>query len=121
VKQKNRSTLFHVDGVQAFGKVPLDLSIFKPDFYSVSAHKIGGPRGIGALFIKKPVRSAPLLQGGGQERQHRSGTENTAGIIGFETAASTNWSNSGKQFSNLEHAQVPDQSDEKPARRSPFD
>ena len=88
VKQKNRNTLFHIDGVQAFGKVPLDLSRLQPDFYSLSAHKIGGPRGVGALFMKKPVRSAPLLQGGGQERQHRSGTENTAGIIGFETAAS---------------------------------
>lgn len=79
-----RNAYFHVDAVQAFGK--LDISGTGADMMSVSAHKIHGPKGVGALFVKKGLRLMPFLYGGGQERGMRSGTENTSGIAGFGRA-----------------------------------
>lgn len=87
IKQKNPDLILHVDGVQAFGKIPVNLQELDADYYSISAHKLGGPRGVGALFARKPLKLSPLLKGGGQERNLRSGTENTPGILGLETAA----------------------------------
>ncbi len=86
VKKKSPKTLVHVDGVQAFGKINVDLVNVNADFYSISAHKIGGPRGVGALIVKNGVNLSPIMWGGGQENNVRSGTENTPGIIGFEKA-----------------------------------
>lgn len=86
VKKKSPKTLVHVDGVQAFGKIDVDLVNVNADFYSISAHKIGGPRGMGALIVKNGVHLSPIMWGGGQENNVRSGTENTPGIIGFEKA-----------------------------------
>jgi cysteine desulfurase len=77
----------HSDGVQTFGKIQLDLSELGVDFYSVSAHKIYGPKGIGALFARKDVPLRPLYYGGRQERGRRAGTENVPGAIGFACAA----------------------------------
>ncbi|MEM7569897.1 MAG: cysteine desulfurase family protein [Pseudomonadota bacterium] len=75
--------LVHCDGVQAFGKVPIDIATLGADFLTVSAHKIGGPKGIGALIVKDGFALTALLQGGGQERRRRPGTENVLGILGF--------------------------------------
>ena len=87
IREKSPKTLIHVDGVQAFGKIAVNMSEMNPDFYSISAHKIGGPRGIGALMIKNGVKLSPVMYGGGQENDIRPGTENTPGIIGLEKAA----------------------------------
>src|SRR4249920_2399131 len=78
---------FHSDGVQSTGKIPVDVKKLKVDLYSISAHKIHGPKGVGALFIKKGSVLKPLLTGGGHERNRRSGTENVPGIVGFGRAA----------------------------------
>ncbi|MEX0892605.1 MAG: cysteine desulfurase family protein [Gemmatimonadota bacterium] len=77
----------HTDAVQAFGKVPVDVAAASVDLLSVSAHKIGGPKGIGALYVRDGVRVDPVCHGGGQERQLRPGTENVAGAVGFAAAA----------------------------------
>lgn len=83
---KNHSkAVFHVDGVAAFGKSPGNLS--QIDLYSVSSHKIHGPKGVGALFVKKGVKIKPFLYGGDQQRKIRPGTENSTGILGFALAA----------------------------------
>ncbi len=79
--------LFHTDAVQAAGKIPLNLKDTAVDMASISAHKIHGPKGIGALFVRKGVRFAPLLRGGRQERGRRAGTENAPAIIGFGMAS----------------------------------
>lgn len=77
----------HTDAVQAFGKVPVDLRAIPWEAVSVSAHKIGGPKGVGALVVKEPSAFAPLVQGGSQQRGLRPGTENVPGIVGFGRAA----------------------------------
>jgi cysteine desulfurase len=78
---------FHSDGVQSTGKISVDVKKLGVDLYSISAHKIHGPKGIGALFIKKGTTIKPMLSGGGHERNRRSGTENVAGIVGFGEAS----------------------------------
>jgi len=78
---------FHSDGVQSTGKIPVDVRKLKVDLYSISAHKIHGPKGVGALFVRKGTIVKPQLTGGGHERNRRSGTENVAGIVGFGVAA----------------------------------
>ena len=78
---------FHSDGVQSTGKIPVDVKKLGVDLYSMSAHKIHGPKGVGALFVKKGTTLKTLLTGGGHERNRRSGTENVAGIVGFGEAA----------------------------------
>ena len=86
---REKGTLFHVDAVQGVGKVPFDVEKMKVDLASVSGHKIYGPKGIGALWVRrKPrVRIAPIIDGGGHERGMRSGTLNVPGIVGFGKAA----------------------------------
>ncbi|MFU8794574.1 MAG: cysteine desulfurase NifS [Dethiobacteria bacterium] len=78
--------LFHTDAVQVVGQLPLDLSKLKADFLSLSAHKFNGPKGVGALFMRKGIRVAPIYIGGGQERKIRPGTENVPAIIGMAKA-----------------------------------
>ena len=77
----------HTDAVQSFGRVPVDVQSLGVDMLSISAHKLYGPKGTGALYIRKGTRLAPLLYGGGQERGKRSGTENVPGIVGLGKAA----------------------------------
>jgi cysteine desulfurase len=79
--------LLHVDAIQALGKIPFDLNAIKADLVTLSAHKIGGPKGVGALVLAEGVLGLePLLRGGGQELGHRAGTENVTGIAGFGAA-----------------------------------
>ncbi len=79
--------LFHTDAVQALGKVPVDLRSFPWAAVSISAHKIGGPKGVGALIVKDPSSFAPIIRGGSQQQGLRPGTENVPGIVGFARAA----------------------------------
>jgi cysteine desulfurase len=87
LKNKGSGALLHCDGVQAFGKMPLSLRKLGVDLFSVSSHKIHGPKGCGALYIRKGVTVVPHIFGGGQEKNLRSGTENTPAVIGFGEAA----------------------------------
>jgi cysteine desulfurase len=84
---RHAGAAFHTDAVQAFGRVPVRVDDTACDLLSLSAHKIGGPKGIGALYIREAMEVLPLLFGGGQERSLRPGTENVAAAIGFATAA----------------------------------
>ena len=84
---KAHGALFHTDAVQAVGKIPLHTDVLPIDFLSLSAHKLHGPKGIGALYIRKGVKIEPLVHGGGQERSIRSATENVAAIAGLGKAA----------------------------------
>lgn len=83
---KEHGVLYHCDAVQAVGKIPVNVSKFPVDFLSLSGHKIHGPKGIGALYVRRGVRIKPLLLGGAQERGRRGGTENVPAIIGFRKA-----------------------------------
>ncbi len=84
---RQRDVRFHCDAVQAVGKLPIDLKTLPIDYLSLSAHKLGGPKGVGALFVRKTAPFAPYLHGGHQERGRRGGTENVAGIAGLGRAA----------------------------------
>jgi len=77
---------FHTDAVQTFGKIPIDAKDMNIDLLSVSSHKLYGPKGVGALYIRKGVKIKPMMHGGGHERGMRSGTENVAGIVGLAKA-----------------------------------
>ncbi len=87
LKARGSRALFHVDAVQAFGKLPVLPGRMKIDMLSVSAHKIHGPKGIGGLYVREGVRIPSFVFGGGQESGFRSGTENMVGIVGFGEAA----------------------------------
>jgi cysteine desulfurase len=84
---RQKGTLFHTDAIQAAGRIPLDVKDCCVDFLSLSAHKLHGPKGVGALYIKRGLKFQPLLIGGDQERGRRAGTENVASIVGFGRAA----------------------------------
>jgi cysteine desulfurase len=79
--------LFHTDAVQAVGKCPIDLKTTEIDMLSLSGHKLHGPKGIGALYLRKGIKFSPLIRGGPQERRRRGGTENTPAIVGLGKAA----------------------------------
>lgn len=83
---KEHDVLLHTDAVQSFGKIDVDVNKLGVDLLSISAHKIYGPKGIGALYIRKGTKICPLIYGGHQEQEMRPGTENTIGIVGFGEA-----------------------------------
>jgi cysteine desulfurase len=83
---REREVPFHVDGVQTFGKVPIDLDAFGVDLLSFSSHKIYGPKGVAGLYIRKGTKMVSVQHGGDHERRRRAGTENVPGIVGFGKA-----------------------------------
>ncbi len=85
-RKGNPQIHYHVDAVQAAGKMPIDISAWGCDSLTLSAHKMGGPQGVGALVTRPGFDLRPLIRGGGQERGRRAGTENVAGIVGFGLA-----------------------------------
>ena len=107
-REHKTDILLHSDAVQAFGKVPVDLKgAYKGvDFLSVSGHKIHGPKGIGGLYIRKGIHLPPFMNGGGQERHMRSGTENTPGIIGFGKAAEMGMADFAKRTEAMKRARA---------------
>jgi cysteine desulfurase len=86
-KAKECGAFFHTDAVQAFGKIPIDAQTQPFDFLTISGHKFGAPKGIGALFIRRGTNIEPLMHGGGQDRGRRPGTENVAAAVGLARAA----------------------------------
>ncbi len=94
---------FHTDAVQSFGKLKLDMKKIKVDLLSISAHKLFGPKGVGALYVRNGVKLKALLSGGGHEQGLRSGTENTAGIVGLGKASEIAVKKiSGNEYKNIE-------------------
>lgn len=83
---RERGIVFHTDAVQAVGKIPVDVNTAGVDMLSISAHKLHGPKGVGALYVRRGTRFSPFLIGGHQEHGRRGGTENTAAIVGFGKA-----------------------------------
>jgi cysteine desulfurase len=90
---RRHGALLHSDAVQAFAKLPVTLAGLGADLLTVSAHKLGGPPGVGALVLREGIEPAPLQRGGGQEQRRRAGTENVPGIVGFGAALAllTDW------------------------------
>lgn len=86
ITHQHSAAYFHTDAVQAFGKVPVKVDEIGADLLTISAHKIHGPKGIGALYLRMGTRIQPLITGGGHERNRRAGTENVAGIVGLAAA-----------------------------------
>ena len=93
------NAVFHSDGVQAFEKIKVNLRALDVDLYTISAHKIHGAKGVGALFVKKGTSLKPLIFGGGQEKGFRAGTENLPAILGFERAVELNERNFEQNYS----------------------
>jgi cysteine desulfurase len=98
---REAGVLFHTDAVQTVGHVPIDVRKMGIDMLSTSAHKLYGPKGVGALFVRKGIRLASLLHGGAQEHNRRASTENVAGIVGFGKAASLALKEMGPESARL--------------------
>lgn len=98
---RGKNVLFHTDAVQAVGHIPIDVKKQDIDMLSLSAHKFGGPKGVGALFVRKGVKLSNFMEGGAQESKKRAGTENTAGIIGMGKAIEMACSNVGIKAKEL--------------------
>lgn len=98
---KANKVLFHTDAVQAVGNVPIDVKAFNIDMLSMAAHKVYGPKGVGALYIRKGIKIDNLIHGGAQERNRRAGTENIPGIIGMGKAMELATSDLNKHIEKL--------------------
>ncbi|WP_371504595.1 cysteine desulfurase family protein [Nitrosopumilus adriaticus] len=96
-----KNILFHTDAVQAVGKIPIDVKELGVDLLSISSHKLYGPKGVGALFIKNGISIDPVILGGGQENGLRSGTENVANIVGFGKACEIAKTHLDENLSNM--------------------
>lgn len=100
-KNKNKNIKIHVDAVQSYGKIKIDVNKIPADTISFSSHKIHGPKGVGGLFIRTGVKISPITFGGGQEKNIRPGTENTPGIVGFGKACELVYENFDEETSRL--------------------
>ncbi len=100
IKSKSNA-LFHVDAVQSYGKSPVNVEETKADLVTINSHKIHGPKGVGALYIRKGTRIAPLMFGGAHEKKIRPGTENVSGIAGFAKAAEVAHASMEKDAQNM--------------------
>lgn len=98
---KEYGILFHSDGVQAFGHIPIDVNKCNLDMLSVSSHKFHGPKGVGFLYVRKNTKVQPFIRGGGQEFGMRAGTENVPGIVGMTTAARITCKNMNSTINKL--------------------
>jgi len=94
---RRRGVLLHTDAVQAAGRIPVDVTRLQVDMMSLTAHKMYGPKGVGALYVRKGVTVSPMVHGGGQERNVRSGTLNVPGIVGFGKAAEMALTDMGRE------------------------
>ena len=99
----DKGIIFHSDAVQAVGKIPVNVKELDIDSLSLSSHKINGPKGVGALYVRDKINFEPLMQGGGQELTYRSGTENVPGIVGFGKASEISMLNLKDNFQYLYH------------------
>lgn len=100
---RESNIIFHTDAVQAVGKIPIDVKDLGVDLLSISSHKINGPKGVGALYIRKGVMISPLISGGGQENGLRSGTENVASIVGFGMACKITKENMNQNITHFKN------------------
>lgn len=98
---RKHKVLFHSDAVQAVGNISIDVNELNVDLLSISGHKFHGPKGVGALFVKSGVTLEKLIEGGAQERGHRAGTENVAGIVGMSVALKNAYDNLPERNANL--------------------
>ena len=98
IKKINNKTIFHVDGTQSFGKLKIPCEKWKVDLFSCSAHKVNGPKGIGAIYCSDKVKLTPLFYGGGQQKNIRSGTENVPLVGGFGVAVKNSIDNFEKNY-----------------------
>jgi len=98
---KEKNIVFHTDAIQAVGKIPIDVKELGVDLLSISSHKINGPKGIGALYIRRGISIDPIILGGGQENGLRSGTENVANIVGFGKACEISRINFSENISKM--------------------
>ena len=98
---RSRGVCFHTDAVQAFGHVPIDVKAMNIDLLSLSAHKLNAPKGVGAIYIRSGITLEPILTGGGQEENRRSGTENIAGIVALGEAARIHRENMPAEMARL--------------------
>jgi len=98
---RERGVYFHTDAVQSVGKIPIDVKRLNIDLLSISSHKMYGPKGVGALYVRKGVEIEPILHGGGHELGLRSGTENVPGIVGFAKAAELSLKRMNKESNRL--------------------
>lgn len=106
IKEKSSRVKFHVDAVQSYGKLKIDVHKCNIDLMSVSGHKIHGPRGIGFAYIRKGLEPEPLINGGGQEKGFRSGTENLAAIRGMAKAAGMIYSSLEENYKRVEEVKA---------------
>lgn len=97
----DRKIRMHTDAVQSFGHIPVAVDDLNVDLLSISAHKLNGPKGVGALYVRKGTRTDRFMHGGGQERNRRAGTENVAGIVGFARAIELNMADRDRESARL--------------------
>lgn len=103
LRNANPSAVFHIDAVQGYGKVPIDVSVLDADFVSLSSHKIHGPKGVGALYIRNKSKITPIQFGGGQQNGIRPGTENVPGIAAFGLSAELCHKNISEKVKKMEY------------------
>lgn len=101
IKERSNRAKFHVDAVQSYGKIPIDVKKMNVDYLNISAHKFHGPKGVGFIYIKKPNTLNPLIDGGAQEAGLRAGTQNIAGIMGLTLAAKIASENIDKNYNKV--------------------